>query len=61
MYSCPFCDQETAVVIYRPCFKAAKSSRSAAADSKTSWRRMPEGILSFERNVLIVGKQLSEN
>jgi len=39
IYPCPFCDEVTPEVIYRPSYKTAKRSQSAAAGSKTSWRR----------------------
>ncbi|MEM3833320.1 MAG: hypothetical protein QW128_07010 [Thermoprotei archaeon] len=44
IYPCPFRDKETLEVIYRPSYKAAKRSRSAAG-SKTTWRRVEEGII----------------
>jgi hypothetical protein len=44
IYPCPFCDKETLEVIYRPSYKAAKRSQSAAAGSNTTWRRVEEGI-----------------
>ncbi|MEM2550208.1 MAG: hypothetical protein QW689_07330 [Nitrososphaerota archaeon] len=35
IYPCPFCNKETLEAIYRPSYKAAKRSQSAAAGSKT--------------------------
>jgi hypothetical protein len=58
IYPCPFRGKETLEVIYRPSYKTAKISQSAAAGSKTTWRRMSEGIFFCLRNVQTVVKLL---
>jgi len=60
IYPCPFCDQETIVVMYKPSYKAARSSRSAAAGGKTSWRRMPEGITIVSEKCSNCGRTAKE-
>ena len=44
IYPCPFCDQETLEVLWWPSHKAARKSRSAGG-SKTTWKRVPEGLV----------------
>jgi len=60
MYPCPFCEQETILVVYRPSFKAAKLSRSAAAGGKTTWRRVDEGITILSEKCSNCGKTAKE-
>ncbi|MEM3368469.1 MAG: hypothetical protein QW193_04335 [Nitrososphaerales archaeon] len=60
IYPCPFCDKETLEVLYRPSFKAAKRSQSAAAGSKTTWRRVDEGITLLLEKCPSCGKTARE-
>jgi hypothetical protein len=60
IYPCPFCDKETLEVIYRPSYKAAKRSLSAAAGSKTSWRRVGEGIILLSEKCSNCGRTAKE-
>jgi sarcosine oxidase delta subunit len=60
IYPCPFCDKETLEVIYRPDYKAAKRSQSAAAGSKTSWRRVGEGIILLSEKCPNCGRTAKE-
>jgi hypothetical protein len=57
---CPFCDKETLEVIYRPSYKTAKRSQSAAAGSKTTWRRVPESIILLSERCSNCGKTAKE-
>jgi hypothetical protein len=47
---CPFCEQEVLDVLWWPSHKGAHTSQSAAAGSKTTFKRKPEGheLLSEE-------------
>ena len=45
IYPCPFCNEETLEVLWWPSHKAIKRTRSAAGGSKTTWKRMPEGLV----------------
>ncbi|MEM0011170.1 MAG: hypothetical protein QXW39_03490 [Candidatus Bathyarchaeia archaeon] len=49
-------DKETLEVIYRPSYKAAKRTQSAAAGNKTVWRRMSEGIILLSEKCPNCGK-----
>jgi len=60
LYPCPFCDKETIEVILRPSYKAAKSSQSAAAGSKTTWRRIDEEIILLSDECSNCGKTARE-
>jgi hypothetical protein len=60
IYPCPFCEQETILVVYRPSFKAAKSSRSAAAGGKTTWKRVEEEITILSEKCSNCGKTSKE-
>jgi MoaA/NifB/PqqE/SkfB family radical SAM enzyme len=58
IYPCAFCDKETLGVIYRPSYKAAKRSQSAAAGSKITWRRVGEGIILLSEKCSNCGKSV---
>jgi len=60
IYPCPFCDKEILEVIYRPSYKAAKRSQSAAAGSKTTWRRVGEGIILLSEKCSNCGRTAKE-
>jgi len=47
-------------VIYRPGYRAAKRSQSAAAGSKTTWRRVGEGIILLSEKCSNCGRTAKE-
>jgi DNA-directed RNA polymerase subunit RPC12/RpoP len=60
IYPCPFCGKETLEVLWWPSHKAAKRSSSAAAGSKITWRRMPEGFVLLSEKCSNCGKTAKE-
>jgi len=60
IYPCPFCDEETLEVIYRPSYKTARKSQSAAAGSKTTWRRVDEEITLLSEKCSNCGRSARE-
>jgi hypothetical protein len=60
IYPCPFCNKETLEVIYRPSYKVAKRSQSASTGSKTSWRKVGEGITLLSEKCSNYGRTVKE-
>ena len=59
-WPCPFCGKYVIEVIVRPPVLQAKRSRSAAAGSKTTWRKAKEEVLILVEKCPNCGKSEKE-